>query len=86
MTGSEIGRLAWAREKHRRRQALGQRHHQPMRRHDNTTAWGSARVQKSSLCGSADGQDGSRKVFWGLGPAEAAVKSISLGLPHNMAG
>jgi hypothetical protein len=45
-----------------------------------------ARAQKSSVCGSADGQDGSRKVFWGLGPVEAAVKSISLGFPHNMAG
>jgi hypothetical protein len=50
MTGSEIGRLAWAREKHRRRQALGQRHHQPMRRHDNTAAWGSARVYRIAAC------------------------------------
>jgi hypothetical protein len=50
MTGSEIGRLAWAREKHQRRQALGQRYQQPMRRHDNTAAWGSARVHRRAAC------------------------------------
>jgi hypothetical protein len=47
MTRSEIGRLAWAREKHRRRQALGQRYQQ---RHDNTAAWGSARVRRRAAC------------------------------------